>query len=85
MQLANYPQGYYDGHMMDGGTGLIGLLFMLLVLGVIVWAIIYLARTLGQNSRPSDSHRDPLDIARERYAKGDITKQELADIKKELK
>jgi uncharacterized membrane protein len=29
--------------------------------------------------------RDPLDYAKERYAKGEITKEELADIKKELK
>lgn len=85
MQLANYSQRFYDGHMMDSGTSLVGLFFMLLVLGTIVWAVIYLARTFSQNSQPNSTLRDPLDIARERYAKGEITKQELTEMKKELK
>lgn len=80
----HYSQRYYDYPMMDGGNSLVGLLFMLLILGVIIWAAVYVARTMGQHMK-TNGRQDPLDIARERYAKGEITKEELADIKKELK
>jgi uncharacterized membrane protein len=45
---------------------------------------IYLVRTYAGHSHTTGT-RDPLDIARERYAKGEITKDEFAEIKRELK
>jgi putative membrane protein len=36
------------------------------------------------SSKAASQNKSPIDIAKERYAKGDITKEELADIKKEL-
>lgn len=85
MLFGHYSQDYYDGHMMDGNMGLIGLLFMLLILGSLIWTAVYIARLLSEQHRSNGPHRDPFDIARERYAKGEITRQELAEIKKELK
>ena len=87
MQLAHLSQGYTDGMRMgmDGGWSFLGLLFSLLVLGTIVGIVIYLVRALGQQTRSGGEYREPLDIARERYARGEITRDELAEIKKELK
>jgi len=84
-----FAQYYRDyGPMVDGWDGrswfhaLFGLLFFLLM----VLVALYLLRTLtGHHHTGPSSVRDPLDIARERYAKGDITKDEFVEIRKELK
>ena len=85
MYIGQYGHGYDSGPMMDGSYGLLGFLLMLLVWGSIIWLVIYVVRAFTEHGKSSSGHRDPLDIARERYAKGEITKVELADIKKELK
>lgn len=89
MQLQRFAHGYYDGMMdgrYDGGMGWVGPLIMLLFWSLIIGLLVWLARSFVQQSgRMTSDHRDPLDIARERYAKGEITKDELLDIKKTLK
>lgn len=75
---------YHNGPMMTGGNGawvsaVFGILFFLLL----VVMVIYVLRIMSNHS-PASGRREPLDIARERYAKGEITKEELAEIKKEL-
>lgn len=91
-QLA-YGSGYRgDGQMMLGsgsgyndGMSWLGALMMLLVWAGIIGLIIYVVRTLTNNARATSAHRDPLEIAKERFAKGEITKEQLTEIKKELK
>lgn len=86
MQLAQYYQDY--GPMMDrwdhgSWVGVVfGLLFFLLIVALAIY--LFKAITSGHTSGQSQA-REPLDIAKERYAKGEITKDELAEIKKELK
>lgn len=81
----------YDGHVVDGFNNhhdsWIGAVFMLLIVLIIAGVAVYLIRAFAQNNSASNQTevRDPLDYARERYAKGEITKEELAEIKKELK
>jgi len=55
------------------------LIFWVVVIALIVWGVIWLARRGG-----ASTERDPLDIARERYAKGEISKEEFEEIKKRL-
>ena len=88
MNFAQYMTRRIDGPMMDDWgrhdewiNAVVGLIIVLIIAGV----AIYLIRSLTQNNRTTTDVRDPLDIAKERYAKGEITKEELADIKKELK
>ncbi len=70
---------YYYGPNMDRGDwGLrtISVIFWFIVLIVVIY-IIY---------RVVSSNRDnPLDIAKNRYAKDEITKEQYLEIKKELK
>jgi putative membrane protein len=54
-----------------------------LMVGLIVWGVIALVRHSSSRHEP-DSRRTPLDIARERYAKSEITKEEFERIKKDL-
>lgn len=87
MNLSSF--GYYYGPMMngwDGSNGWFGLLWGALMFVVFISVIVLIARAIGRGGYMHDHHmhRDPLDIARERYAKGDITKEQLAEIKKEL-
>ncbi|HSX23576.1 MAG TPA: SHOCT domain-containing protein [Candidatus Saccharimonadales bacterium] len=88
MVLQQVAQTYFKEpgfrHMQGGYYGpgrLIGpLIFLLLVLVGMLLA--YKAFT---KHHIVSAPRQPLDIAKERYAKGEISKEELADIKKELK
>ena len=57
---------------------LVGLLFLGGLAALIVWAV-----TRAGRSGPSD-RRSPLDIAKERYARGEITREQLEQIKKDL-
>jgi putative membrane protein len=54
-----------------------------LIIGLIVWGVIALVRHTGSGPT-SSSNRNPLDIAKERYAKGEISKEEFERIKKDL-
>ena len=84
--MTSFFAQYYDQNMMDGQYGGWGfgmmLISMLFVIAVVV-GVVYLLR--GHNNQQHHHHNDPLDIAKERYAKGDITKEQFELIKKDLK
>ena len=69
------------GPFMFGGGWMI--IVWIVIIGLIVWGVIALIRHAGSRSE-SNTNRSPLDIARERYAKGEITKEEFERIKKDL-
>jgi putative membrane protein len=60
-----------------------GWLWMILLwgalIGLIVWVVIRLSKR--DDSKSKDSH---IEIAKERYAKGEISKEELEQIRKDL-
>jgi len=55
------------------------LLFWGAVIALIVWAV----RKVSERGSP-ESKRSALDIAKERYARGEITKEEFEQLKKDL-
>ena len=55
----------------------------IVVIGLIVWGVVALLRR-GSSAPDTSQKRDPLEIARERYAKGEISKGEFEEIKKNL-
>jgi putative membrane protein len=57
-------------------------IFWAAVIALIAWGITRLAK--GGGSAPAEK-RSPLDIAKERYARGEITKEEFEQIKKDLR
>lgn len=84
-QLAQYYRG--GSPMRDQLYGpdenrwftLVGLLVFAAIVGIVLLVVYKIA------TKPSASQgKDPLDIAKERYAKGEINKQEFDDMKKEL-
>ena len=75
-------------HMWDVSSGMgwwmaFGGIWILLfwggIIALVVWGIRKLAGTTGVSSK-----LNPLDIARERYARGDISTEEYKQIKKDV-
>lgn len=54
-------------------------LFWLLILGTLVWLVIWLIRQTGPAGRES-----PLDILKTRYARGEISRDEYERMRQEL-
>lgn len=73
----------------NGGMGwwmMFGGLFMLVfwggIIALIVWGV---KKLVERGSGPANVERaDPLDIAKERYARGEISKEEFNQIKRDL-
>jgi putative membrane protein len=67
---------YYIGHM-----GYFGWFGMILFWGLIIWLIVWL---INKNKEFDHKDKTPLQIIKKRYAKGDITKKQFEEMKKEL-
>lgn len=66
------------------GIGLM-LFFMLAFWGGIIATIIWvITRLTRREARSGSEKQNPLDIARERYAKGEINKEQFEQLKKDL-
>jgi putative membrane protein len=72
-----YMHGFGGGWMIAGS--IIMFVFWAGIIGLIAWGISRLFR-----HRITTGRQDPLDIARERYAKGEITREQFEEIKKNL-
>lgn len=80
--------------MMDFGYGFMGgfgSVFMLVFWGLVIWGLVVLARaSFGNGHACGHGHggnireKSPLDILKERYAKGEIDKSEFEEKKKDL-
>ena len=69
--------GMMSGYGMMGLGMIIGLLIFLALIGLVVWIVISLQNTGG-------SHETSLSILKKRYAKGEITKKEYEEMRKEI-
>jgi len=72
--------------MMGYGFGFapFGFLFMILWWGLIIIAIVALVKWIARASGTPSGGKSPLDILKERYAKGEIDKKEFEERKKDL-
>ncbi|OGO22230.1 MAG: hypothetical protein A2144_12020 [Chloroflexi bacterium RBG_16_50_9] len=55
----------------------------IIIIALIVWGVVALVRR-GSSISDASQKRSPLEIARERYAKGEISKEEFEEIMKKL-
>lgn len=70
--------------MMGWGEGLMMLIVLVFwggIIALIVWVVTRLTR---RETRSGGGKQSPLDIARERYARGDINKEQFEQIKRDL-
>lgn len=71
-------------NMTDGnGFGILGWIPMLLFWVLLILGVVALLRYLGRSGQ-HDSGKTPLEILKERYAKGEIDKKEFEQMKKDL-
>jgi putative membrane protein len=72
---------------MMGGFGigaLIMLVFWALVIGGVVWFAAALARGGAGTGITLGAKQNPLDILKTRYAKGEITKEQFEEVKRNI-
>ena len=72
-----YYSDLYPFHMFGFGS-----IFMVLFWGLIVYGVVVLLR--NNNTRSSSEQNRALDTLKERYAKGEITKEQFDTIKKDI-
>ncbi len=72
---------------MDSGFGILGGIFSIIVFVFIVLLIVMIIRWIARGSRGRGMGmmwKNSLNILKERYAKGEITKEEFDRVKKDL-
>ena len=75
----------FGSNPMAWGFGFFGWIFMILWWTLIVAGIVALIKWLTAQSRNSHSHeKSPLEILKERYAKGEINKKEFEERKNDI-
>jgi putative membrane protein len=66
------------------GGGIFMIIFMVLVIGLIIWAFSGVGRR-GCGVHYTGRSSDSLDIAAERYARGEISKDQFEQLKRDLR
>ncbi|MDD5415414.1 MAG: SHOCT domain-containing protein [Candidatus Daviesbacteria bacterium] len=81
--MMGYNGGW--GNMMGWGGFGFGWIFMIIFWILIILGVVALVRYLGGTKQSStDQDKAPLEILKERYAKGEIDKKEFEEKKKDL-
>jgi len=89
-QSGRYSNWHMGRWMMGGwGTGWFGMIFMLLFWGLIIVGLVFLIRWLIQSTGDRgysgvSMGSNAMDILKERYARGEINRDEFESMKKNL-
>jgi len=78
------PMTWMMGYDAWGGFGF-GWIFMIIFWILIILGVVALVRYLGNSGKTTKDDKTPLEILKERYAKGEIDKKEFEEMKKDLK
>jgi putative membrane protein len=70
----------------SGGWGFMGLgmLFWLVILGLLIWLIVRVAGSSRAHSDSTAWRESAVDILKKRYARGEISKAQFEEMKKDL-
>ena len=70
------------GYGMMGFAMGFGMIFMVIFWGAVTWIVVNLVNQSQSSSRKDE---DPMEILKQRYAKGEISKKQYEEMKKDLK
>lgn len=71
-------------HMGGWGGWMTGGLVILLVIGLIIALVVLLMRSGNSSSRREIGPNQALELLKQRYARGEITREEYEEIRREL-
>lgn len=71
------------GYGFAGMGGMVMMFLWVLVLGAIVWGVVYVARNAGQSTQTTLGE-SPLDVLKRRYAEGEIDREQFEDMRRAL-
>jgi putative membrane protein len=74
--------GYH--HMMGGGMGIVMIIFWVVLIGALVLLISGVINGIRGSQANDDDLRKPLEILKQRYARGEIDKAEYEDKRRSL-
>lgn len=80
--MRNYMMDGFWGHGWPMGLGWI---FWLIIIALVVWVVARLINPDRRAGAGSESDRTALDIIKERYAKGEISREEFKQLEKDIK
>jgi len=73
-----------NGYWCGLGYGPGGMFMGIVVLAALIVAIYFIVRAIQTKNNVGTLNEGPLDILKKRYARGEITKEEFENIKKDL-
>ena len=84
MWIGNGPwdMGYH--HMMGGGMGIVMLIFWIVLIGALVLLISGGINIIRTSRKDDDPTQKPLEILKQRYARGEIDRAEFEDKRRTL-
>jgi len=82
MGNGRWDMGYH--HMMGGGMGIVMIIFWVVLIGSVVLLISGVINDTRRSQSNNDVMQKPLDILKQRYARGEIDKTEYEDKRRTL-
>jgi putative membrane protein len=76
-----WDMGY---HMMGGGMGIIMIIFWIVLIGALILLVSGVINSIRGTQQNEDDLRNPLEILKQRYARGEIDKAEYEDKRRSL-
>ncbi|MBF8266945.1 MAG: hypothetical protein HW388_453 [Dehalococcoidia bacterium] len=74
----------HDGYGMGWGWGVFGVVWMVLFWGSIIALVVWAISRMTRDSSGLPRSSTPLEIAKARYARGDITREEFERLRQDL-
>ena len=77
-----WGMGYH--HMMGGGMGIVMIIFWVVLIGALVLLVSGVINGIRGSQANDDNSQKPLEILKQRYARGEIDKAEYEDKRRSL-
>lgn len=80
-----FRHGMMGPGMMRGGFISVMIIVWIVIIGLIIWAVVAATQNSGKADSSGTTEGSALDILNNRYARGEISRDEYLDMKKDLK